>query len=525
MSNVTEAWLLNNTVRRCVLVVIQYFDVIAVTDTGKYMYLGTKGYTPTNGEITFIPIITGGLKFDENLSIDGGLSATVGDIEINNPNGEYDTWLDSTKYIWANRTVKIYYGDPDWVSADLATTYTNFELIFDGLLVDIGSRSRDKLNFRIRDKMERLNAPLTETKLGVYGTWGTNQQPNVDATKPLVFGEVFNITPLQIDPSTLEYMVNSGVTEGLIEVRDNGVPIYNSGLTGGANVTNLATAGTFKLNQALAGVATCSVQGVKRSINLTTQVESATYANNIANLVALITMKFGKSYTQLVAADIDFTNFLAYETANNIPVGIYVTDGASVLEVCKQLCSSLATQLFFNRQGKLQLLKLGVPTSDTNIDITDRDILFHSLSITARTEVMATVKLGYCKNWTVQEGLVTGIPQAHKDMFATDWMTYTPTVDSTVQSRYKLTSDPVQKDTALLTTSNATTEANRLQTYYKVPHTVYSFVGTPRMMLLKLGQPVTLTHSRFGLNSGASGQVVALSPNWSTGQVNVGVLI
>jgi hypothetical protein len=110
-------------------------------------------------------------------------------------------------------------------------------------------------------------------------------------------------------------------------------------------------------------------------------------------------------------------------------------------------------------------------------------------------------------------------------MFAEEWLSYTPTADSTVQTRYKLTADPTQKNTMLIVSSEATTEATRLRDYYKIPHTVYSFIGTPRMQLLKLGQPVTLTHSRFGLNSGPSGQVVSLSPNWSTGLVNVGVLI
>jgi hypothetical protein len=73
--------------------------------------------------------------------------------------------------------------------------------------------------------------------------------------------------------------------------------------------------------------------------------------------------------------------------------------------------------------------------------------------------------------------------------------------------------------------ANALAEANRLTAYYSTARTIFTFTGTPRMQALKLGQPVTLTHNRFNLSAGKSGQVVALGPNWTTGQVNVGVLI
>ena len=44
-------------------------------------------------------------------------------------------------------------------------------------------------------------------------------------------------------------------------------------------------------------------------------------------------------------------------------------------------------------------------------------------------------------------------------------------------------------------------------------------------MGLKLGQGITLTHNRFGLNAGKLGQVITLAPNWANGTVNVEVII
>ena len=176
------------------------------------------------------------------------------------------------------------------------------------------------------------------------------------------------------------------------------------------------------------------------------------------------------------------------------------------------------------RKGLLQLLRIGAPTSDTVVNITDADILFQSLSIAARTVVVPTTKIAYCKNWTTQTNLVTAIFPEHKEYYATDFITKSA-LDSSIQSTYKLSADAVQKDTLLLTSTDANTEATRLNNYYKVPRTLYSFVGTPKLLSLKLGQQVTLTNSRFGLTSGITGQVVSLSPNWLDATINVEVIV
>lgn len=524
----SESWLTNNEVRRCILAVINRYNVLTTSE--ETIYLSTVEYATADSAVAFLPVISGGLQFTEAMSTTGGISTSYGDIEINNANGEYDSWLDSTKYIWVNRNIALYYGDPTWSTPDIGSLSSTFQLIFNGLIEDVGSRARERLNIKVRDKMERLNYPLTEDKLGTFGTWGASAQPNIDATKPLAFGEVHNVTPLQVDPSTLQYQICASNAELLLEIRDNGVPVHTSGTLTGATITDSTpTIGgtTFKLNAPLVGVCTVSLQGVKQSINLATgALVSGTYVNKIANLIALITTQFGDSNMKLTGStELDLTNLSAFEASNTQPVGIWVSDNSSVLTVCQALASSISAQIYFTRLGKLQILQLGIPTSDPIINITDSDILHHSLYVAGRTEVQASSKLGYCKNWTIQNGLETGIPQSHKDMFSEEYLTFTSTADSTVKTLYRITSDPIQKNTMLITTADATVEANRLRDYYKVPHTIYSFVGTPRMQLLKLGQAITLTHSRFGLSSGPSGQVISLNPNWSTGQVTVGVII
>lgn len=524
MSLLTEAWLLNNTVQRCVLARVQVCDVVATTNV--YKYLSTHNFIA--GTTNYQPIISGGLQFSESITINGNSSTSYGDLEIDNPDGDFDDWLDDTKYIWVNRTVQLYYGDPKWTATDVADVAVQFELIFDGVIVDVASRSRNKLNIKVRDKMERLNTPVTETKLGTYGSWGASAQPNKDALKPLVFGEVHNITPLYMDPINREYMANFGRTELVVEVRDNGIPVHTSGGVTGITTTDVNTLGTFKLLANAVGAITISVQGCRDSINLSTgALVTATYVNKVANLVALISTQYGRTDTRLTAADLDLTNLSAFDTAVTDAVGILVNDSSTVRTVCGQLAESVGAQLIFSRLGKLQLLRIGEGFVNSAItSITDNDIMANSLMVSEKIPVIAASKIAYCRNWTIQRDLMTGIPDSHKNMFAEEWMTETSTVDTTsIKDLYELNLEPTAKNTYLITTASAQGEANRLTNIYKTSKVVYTFVGTPRLQLLKLGQNITLTHNRFGLQTGKAGQVISLGTNWSTGKVNVGVLV
>lgn len=528
----SQAWLEDPDSIKGILAEVTVKDILgAYTTAGSIatLYISNMGYITTDGSVNYMPIIKGGLTFTESMSIDNATSLSFGDLELFNLNGELDDLLDSTKFIWVNKSVKVYLGDPFWRSANLTEVHDNFLCVFDGIIADIDSRSRDTINLKFRDKLQKLNTAITEEVIGTNAGWPG--QTNQAELKPLVFGEVFNISPVLINPNNLlgpEYQINTGITEAVIEIRDNGRPVYNIDtppVTGA--IVNLNT-GKFTLNYALYGTCTVSVQGVKNSVNLTTgALVSGVFNNNIANLIALIVTQYGKTDSKLSAAELDLDNLRDFATNNTAPVGIYVKDRQNVLVICQQLADSLGAQLFMTRQGKLQLLRIGQPYDDGNLAVTtisDRDILHHSLQVSNKTEVIAGMKIDYCKNWTVQEGLLTAIPEDHKTYFAKEYLSSSVS-DTLVSTNYILEKETVPKATLLLNKINADTEAQRLLTYFKTPRLTYSFTGTSRLLGLKLGQPVTLTHNRFGLSGGKTGQVISLSPNWLKSTIEVEVLI
>ncbi|MBH1985297.1 MAG: hypothetical protein I8H79_22345, partial [Burkholderiales bacterium] len=201
------AWLQSPSAIRMVLIEAQ----VNVAGQEVTRYIASRPYVtgpadvPANTE--YLPLATGGLAFTEQVSLTGEAGLSGGDIELDNGDGALDGWLLD---VWRNRAIKAWAGDPSWQRAD-------FRLVFDGIIDDVGSSSRETINLVLRDKLQRLNTPITEVKLG-----GTT--PNKDAILPIPFGECHNVSPLLTDPVTLEYGF-LGAVESSFEVRTNGKPI------------------------------------------------------------------------------------------------------------------------------------------------------------------------------------------------------------------------------------------------------------------------------------------------------------
>lgn len=504
-----QAWLEDPTAIRCILVE----TVANIGGTETQIYLSNHNYVTKANEspanTAYLPIVKTSIKFSESLAVGGtGSSISFGDLSIDNTDGSYDIGLQAA---WQGRPINIYVGDPRFPRDD-------FTLILSGIVYDVSSSSKNSISLQIRDKLEKLNTPITEEYLGNY--WKGNivstdvfDNPNKEQVKPLIFGEVFNITPVLIDPSTLEYMVHNGPIESIIEVRDNGVPLVPS-----TGYTVNLTKGTFELLRNPAGTITCSVQGDK----------NPTYNNTTANIIKHILKNYGNPSVMgaITDSDIDLTNFSAFQAAHPHVVGIYISNKDNMIAVCQELAGSVGAELVVSRTGKFKLLKVDVP-SQSSISISDEDIIQNTMSISQKPEITTTVKLGYCKNWTVQDKLLTGIPAAHKDLFSGDWLskTYTNEAAKTLYRQNKL---PEQKNTLLLSDASGqvTAEATRLVNLYGTQRYIYKFTTTIKyLQYAVVGNMLNITHSRFGLQNGAYSQIVSTEIDWDTGDVVMEVLV
>ena len=485
MADFDETWLLNQNAARCILVEA----VARVSAVETVRYLSTQNYHDSTSSRVYNPIVIGSsVQVDSKMALEGGSSLSFGTIDLDNTNGDIDAWLDD---IWTNRNVNVYLGDVTWARS-------SYVLLFSGVVEDIDSKDNGTLSIKIRDKLERLNAPVSEEKLG-GGTENKNE------LIPLAFGEVHNLRPLLTNPSTLEYQYHNGPSERVIEVRSNGVPVTNT--------PSLST-GKFTLSvNPQSATITASVQGDK---------PNGTYTNTVGSIIQRLVTGYG-SNTRFTSGDLDAASLATFEAANTQAIGVYLSGRENVRSLCNDIAATIGSQMVMTRAGKMKLIKLELPAPGTPFEITTADIYENTLKISERLLVEAAQKIGYNKNWTVQDALDTGIPQEHKDLFAKEWKSVV-SEDATTKTVYKLSAEPVQKDTYLLTEAEATTEAARLRDLYKTPRNVFVFEGKPRLVELQLGDAVTLTHPRFDLAGGVNGMVIGMQVNWDTLDVRVEVL-
>ena len=480
-------WLQDDTAHRTALVEVQ----VNVAGEDVTRYIASRSYVTGPLEVppntVYLALVTDGLAFTEQISLTSEAGLSSGDIELANTDGSLDSWLVD---VWRNRPIKVWFGDVRWPRGE-------FRLVFDGLVADVSGAGPESINLALRDKMGRLDTPITEAKLG-----GTT--PNKDVTLPVPFGECHNVTPLLTNPATLEYGF-LGAVESSFEVRTNGKPIA---------VALNDQAGRFNLTTPPYSAAiTVSVQGDK----------GGGYVPRIAPLVQRIATAYGKAADRFTLADLDLANLAAFDAIHQQPVGLYVADRMNQAQAIQQLAASVGAQAVMSSTGQLRLVQIALPAAGIPVEIGPAQMIEGSLRQVARLPVVAAVKIAYDRNYTLQPSLTTSIPAEHADMYATEWMTVTA-VDEAVRARYRLTDDPPQIETCLKQESDAAAEAARRLALNKVQRTTYEFEGVPEMMMLELGQAVVLRHRRYGLQDGVPGVVVLLSRRWLDGRVTVGVL-
>lgn len=476
-------------------VILVEVNGVLIEGTSSTLYLSNKSFTTTSTDspanTTYDPCIVGGVSFNESLSTSGDASIGYGDIELTNILGDKDNWLN---YVWTNRQIKIYIGDPRWSRSD-------FYLIFDGVIGDITSREKSKLNLILLDKLQRLNNPITEQVLGGTGN-------NKDRILPLLFGECFNIEPINTDsiPNVLEYMVHNGPIEDILEVRDKGVPV---------SITKNLANGKFTLNRTPAGQITASVQGFKPS----------TYSNNIATLIKTIITTYGTDANKLSISDIDTDNFDTYATTYTNPVGYYCKDRNNIIEVCQKLAKSIGANITCTSKGLIRLVRLSIPGNSTSYSVSSDDMLRDSMSISEKLAVKGAIKLTYCKNWTIQNSsaLAGSVNPVNVTLFDREWATVTSS-NQTVIDNYKLSSEPIQEETYFLTEVPASTEALRRLNLWSSPRFIITATYYAHLLGVELGDTMYITHPRFNLNN-KIGTAISIDRDWINGRVTIGVLV
>lgn len=479
------AWLAQDGVARTILIEVgcNYNGSEITRYLSNYGYVTGSTESPANTH--YVARLQGTITFSRRVAItstESPVQLTMSSIELDNLDGELDTWLDDA---WEKRSLKAFIGDPSWDRAD-------FRQIFAGRASSLVPSGKEKLTLNIYDEMQRLNFPVTETVLG-----GTSI--NKAAILPLTFGEVFNASPLLIDPALHTYKIHNGTIESILEVRDNGALLDNIGNT--AYTVNL-TAGTFTLLHSPAGQIQCDAQGYKTS--------GGVYVNTISNIIKEIVTVYGSADTRLLSSEIDTSNFSTFEAANPQALGIYLFDKTNVIDACNMLAKSLQASLYFSRLGKLRLWRPPTTTGVSVKTFNTNSMEANSFRVVEVLPASPAVTLGWGKNWTAQmSSLAGGLPESSSTELSTEWREYSVS-DSAAITLHRYTNIPNQEDTALIDETEAQVEAAKRLLFRKVPHKIIEFNTTASAMELELGDEVTIIHPRNGCANGKNGWIIGI---------------
>jgi len=334
-----NAWIEDDRAVRVIL--IETKCVEPVSGAVEAVYFASSSFVTKLEDVLsvfYAPLMRGGLDFAQAIDLDLQGNQSYGDIELDNSSGDLDWMFDR---VWLYKEFKAYVGDATWPRRD-------FRQIFDGTIEDIDSSVRDTVNVRLRDKLYRLDMPLSDMKVGGTG-------PNASRLVPITFGECHNITPVLVSQASLIYVYHTRVTERVIEVRDNGIPVAFNFLAGAP--------ASFQLQKQPFGRITCSVQGDRTAGG----VFGTGYVSSVAALTQRLMKEWGtEKNNRFTAEDIDVSNFNYFDTRNKAPVGLYATERTTVLDACQQIAGSVGGRLTMTALGKAQLVKLKLPpTEDT----------------------------------------------------------------------------------------------------------------------------------------------------------------
>ena len=468
-----NAWLAKDGEVRCVLVEVEAFSggTVVTRYLSNTHFDSRPSDSPANQGYDDILIAVPRFKSSIGEALGGITSVSMGDIDIDNAGGERDAWLSDA---WDGRAVRLYLGSPSWPKAD-------FRLILAGVAVDIVAKDASTLTLKISDKQQLLNGPVQKNLIGA----GT---PNAQKPIPLAYGEVYNIEPLLIDSATRKYQVHDGRIEAITVVYDNGKSIA---------FTADLNAGTFTLAAAPVGRVTADVKGCKLG---------GTYITRTADIVQRILT----TRTPLTAGDLDSASFAALNSLCPQTVGIYIGDRRNSLNVLDELLKSVGGFYGFGRNGQFKLGRLDAPTGIPVIELIADDVEEFGLTVKSRTLPVATLRLGYKRNFTVQaDGLDATVTPARKAELADEYQVVSA-VNAGITTAFLSALSPDIAGTLLVSQSDAQAEANRRAVLFNSLRYRYSLRCFTAPAQIELGQMIRLTHPRYGFTTGALAVVIGI---------------
>ena len=471
---------------------------------------GTPANTPFSGRLSK-PILSRLDMFDK-LTTYGSVSSGTGEVELANPDGALDEM--AIGYSFNGHEILAYVGNDD------AKVFpTDWQLIqrCRGEAVTVNG---NLLTVAIADKMKLLDKPLLQNKYignnvlpaGVEGI----AQDLKDKRKPRVYGKVLNVSPYYVNTARLIFQVSdkpcsvTGVYDRGVTLTSGGsyaafADLQNDGLqpsAGQYKVYSGAEGVYFRLGSVPAGTITCDAETAEK---------------RCGELLKTTALDMGVAAGDISASDVATLNTIAY------PCGLFAFDDITGLAAMNTIASALGAYFTFDRFGVLRMSRLSPPSGSPVYSVLAHRISALSLVRTADTDngIPAwSVTVKYGRNYTTQNDLANTAAQARAAFAAEEWRTV-KAENASVKTVY-VDSPEVEIETSLINEADAQAEATRylsLLSFRTVFEVTVQLQNPTDVAAVSIGDVISVTYPRYGLDSGRLFVVIGLVYNTSLNEI------
>ena len=361
--------------------------------------------------------------------------------------------------------------------------------------------------------------------------------------KPLAFGEVFNISPPQVDPANLVFQIHDGVIQGVDAVRDQGValafcgtdyadyaalvaattgaPASGADIETGEYATALA-AGLIRLAASPAGRLTVDARGDA----------TGGYVSTTADIVQRIALRdLGAASDSLTTEDIDARSVSDVAAAQPAVVGYFTgTTPVPAGEILDALMRAIGGYWYFSLTGALTIARLTAPLATASLDASltgpafpfgtqpplaartitlsrGESVTYGAADLDGGTGLSRTGaipswrrRIGYKRNWTVQgpDDLAGGVSDADVALYGAA-QRFAAATTATARVKHRRARD-VEIPGYFRDQADAAAEATRQQGLFGVSRDIFRLRLQAGAFDHNLGDVFTLeTPARLGL--------------------------
>ena len=446
------------------------------------VYFSTEFFTPPPGTVTEYPgYLIGIPRYERRIQevFSGQSFPSFGPLILANDKGTLDSTF--VREYTKDQPVTIRLGGPPE-----ELRYAHFGTVMSGIMGPQILRDAE-VEVPVFDDQRKLRRKIpTRTFQGTVE--GINfPSGNEGVSIPIIYGEVHNFSPIQVNSTTLKYVVAGHSCNAIGTVYDNGIDITPNATL---NLNDADGRTSFTLSARPAGILTCDVRG--------RNTQAGTYTDRLGGVIEAIL----RQEASFNADEIDLSTLNQLKSDVDFPVGIAVTEPREILDIIDNLIAGLLVFYGMSRSGTFQMSKFKVPAGPAKLGLAFAD----DVEVKEPFEIVFSeprwrVQLGYDTNETEMVGdSVAGSVTEQRRSWLSQPFRSVAVEDSAIKDLHNYAEEEDVIVTRLVRRQDTVTAANDRLSLLKEQRTLVTAGFGVQPTILDLGEVVNFERPRYDIS-------------------------